>query len=387
MYFGEFILTRANLNNKVALHKFISDTSSRISLIDILENNSKSLTFYQKIRYFLKLIKVSCFKKYQLKISDNKASSFYYIQTDRKDAKSRFFKIIDKEFKKFKPIQVKTVNNSIIKKIINLFNLTKILFYQNKSHNFLNRFIISSNSLLSSNFEINFSKNIKVILFYSEHEKFSRVMLEKLSKTNIQFKTYLHGFPFFPRDLKSYSPSNYAYLFSYVSCYYVWNDLSRDRLLKIFGKILISKKKPMIKIKKYNPYSDDIAVVSQKKKVRLVVCLSNHRWSGANNEILKIANYISSKLEMSLIVRPHPSLSKSHLKQVYPNIRFNDQEYYFLEDIHLIYHSTLYFSLTHLNCTVFRFVDKFFDDFGDASLCFHNEKSLLKLIEENMHAK
>ena len=206
--------------------------------------------------------------------------------------------------------------------------------------------------------------------------------MEKLKDKDIEFSVFLHGFPYFPPDARSFSASNYVYLISYASVYYVWDDLTKFRLARVFDTIMLTTPKPRISVSKFNPYKTIDIGLENHRDTRIVVCLSNQRWLDANRKMLEIGNKISDKYEIKLFIRPHPSLTRTRLHSDY-NVKHQDTcESISVSDIILMYHSTLYFSLVNHKCKVFRYKDSTFDDFGISTNCFTKEGDLEKLILE-----
>lgn len=389
MFFGHSLLRRAGLGQAKKIQKKFLHYDIRISLVFIIEHFSKRYTAYQRMRVFKNLIRECCFYKYNISSACNKSQNLSFIQTKRKDAKSRFNKIISHSFPQHKQkLILKKSRLAPLHSFINLVSLLALIRRHIFSEGISSALIVACHNLLYENCKVEVSESTKCILFYSEHELFARVLMEKLKNKSIQFSVFLHGFPYFPPDGKSFSASNYVYLFSYASVYYVWDDLSKARLSRIFDALTLSRPIPSIRITHYDPYnSESIDISRNTPGGRIIICLSNQRWYESNCNMIKIGQSIARKYKMQLLIRAHPSLTEKRLLSDY-GVKISDTCTNISQnDIIVMYHSTLYFSLVSHNCDVFRYTDSSFDDFGIATNCFENKQDLERLISETRSSK
>jgi hypothetical protein len=321
-----------------------------------------------------------------------------FIQTNRADARQRFTLTTKEVFEETGTVNIKKKNKVPWLPSFLAFSCHVLFLMFVRRERFVCQFIsllILQASARANRFEDSnkYFINCKSLILYSEHESLS-VILSGLVKPRygVNVKSFLHGFPYLPPEGNTnYSPSNYVY--RYCSCdeYWVWASKLEGRLLKLRRLFSCDNAHPKIFLTSYSPYISDIKVVYEDSP-RVVACLSNARWREANMQILNFARKLARDKEMPLIIRPHPSLSDSRLRKLLGDdieldLSVSRDRSYGKQDLCLIYHSTLLFSLRSNGIQAFRYKDSSFDDFGYKEGTFASYLELEELANGGSHAE
>ncbi len=324
----------------------------------------QKLNFIQRGRRFLKLLlEASRNFSWTIERSGVKSHSIALVTTNRDDARKRFEAFLNNE----DPDYVKYEKGSVRLRVL-FSTVIQSLFFIAKRKSLCELFILQAcRRRFEAALHCKELLNYKSLYVYNEFEEaapeFIFAFREAVGLSDSKVICYVHGFPYWPRDDKSFSFSNVQYVFSQIGDYVADNYLVKERFLKVVNRFSNLTVDVNVMSASFGCESNACKVDYSLESVTL--CLSNRRWDDFNKSVFRLGGEIENKLGITVYYRPHPSLSSSYLN----GLNIENRGWLVNSDVdcsslYIMYHSTLLFELELSGCKVVRLDDGALDDFG-----------------------
>ena len=228
-----------------------------------------------------------------------------------------------------------------------------------------------------------------LVLFYDAHGD-SNFLIQKYKKLGVKSATISHGIVLAERDRELIDYSGVELRGSTSDYFLAWNNFTKREAIKQGFDL---KKLLVLGIPQFINYIPKNSLSLNNKVFGLV--LDNKSGGKFNEELVKIADSLSEKIDCKFTIRYHPTfkgneydfLIKNKNNYLGPNLSASVLEYAKTVEFTLIINSSVFIELVYLNHLVYRFkLNDLYDKYKDINVnSFNSEKELLEVITSGVN--